>query len=872
MNRAAKIFGTSSQEYYKAYSNYMQIQKAFQESAAAVYELRDALFENARAVKEQVVDKWERVLDRISAARDYYSARPDSIKTQDANIIQTYVDENARTQEKINALNASIGTYRNQMQYFNASSKQYQELADKVNSAEVEIMNLGTGMYKNLSEVFDMYTNRFDQSVEKLGTAIEEAGSIVDLLGEESFVDKAGNITANGQAGIMLYGTMINKNTDAMEDWRHAIDEVNNAYNAGRISEEKRNELVSEYTKNIQDAVAKNKDYANSLTEIYKKQLENENNVLQDNINKRKEALQAKEDYYNYDRQLRDSNKDIQSLEAQIAALENTSSAAGQARLLQLREQLRQARESREDMERGHRNELLQSGYDSLSQNAQTALDDTLSALETNSTFQQQIVSNMLDNIVANYATAYGTIANIIEGTGDVISSTLQSALSVTASSASEASRVANRAKQTVDTNDGLGTGGYNNNQIENSTGNRTLSNAMNSANLSGTALNTVNAMAKDAANSANEGVGGAAIKRIYATATSSTNVKVQVGKSQTVTIKDGNVITVYDAELVTFSVAKDKKSVTFTGKKAGSEAVVIATDNGSITVSITVTNPPAPKKTTTTPKKSTSSNSASVAYFKADAAKNWSIVDALMRSGGYSYEQVKSPSGIRKQIAAANGISNYTGTASQNEQLVRLIRAGKLINPFASKSSSSSSSSGSYYPATAPRNGSIADTLNSISSGAGSYSYRKKIAAANGISNYRGTAAQNIQMLDLLKRGKLLKPRKKGGIIDSIIPLANLQGGDDGLITAQLGEAVLPKAFMQDVVPEFMKTVKQTTALLQPLGGNGGEVNVHYDSLLTVNGNVDKDALPGLRDLLQQSYEYTSQKMYKDLSKLGFR
>ena len=165
------------------------------------------------------------------------------------------------------------------------------------------------------------------------------------------------------------------------------------------------------------------------------------------------------------------------------------------------------------------------------------------------------------------------------------------------------------------------------------------------------------------------------------------------------------------------------------------------------------------------------------------------------MASAGYSYETVKSPSGFRKKIAEANGISNYTGTEKQNEKLVELLRAGKLI-----------------------------------------------------------------------------KPRKKGGIIDQIIPLANLRGGDDGLITAQLGEAVLPKAFMNDVVPEFMNSVKQTTKLLQPIGGNGGEVNVHYDSLLTVNGNVDKDALPGLRDLLQQSYEYTSQKMYKDLSKLGFR
>lgn len=40
-----------------------------------------------------------------------------------------------------------------------------------------------------------------------------------------------------------------------------------------------------------------------------------------------------------------------------------------------------------------------------------------------------------------------------------------------------------------------------------------------------------------------------------------------------------------------------------------------------------------------------------------------------------------------------------------------------------------------------------------------GSYEYRKKIAAVNGILDYKGTAEQNILMLNLLKAGILIKP-----------------------------------------------------------------------------------------------------------------
>ena len=60
-----------------------------------------------------------------------------------------------------------------------------------------------------------------------------------------------------------------------------------------------------------------------------------------------------------------------------------------------------------------------------------------------------------------------------------------------------------------------------------------------------------------------------------------------------------------------------------------------------------------------------------------------------------------------------------------------------------------------SYYPAF--NNVSIVDGLNSIGVDS-SKEHRKKIAAANGIPNYRGTSAQNNQLCALAKKGRLKK------------------------------------------------------------------------------------------------------------------
>ena len=61
------------------------------------------------------------------------------------------------------------------------------------------------------------------------------------------------------------------------------------------------------------------------------------------------------------------------------------------------------------------------------------------------------------------------------------------------------------------------------------------------------------------------------------------------------------------------------------------------------------------------------------------------------------------------------------------------------------------------YYPAISSDYNSIVEALKSIGVD-GSFNNRKKIAVKNGINNYTGTATQNIELLDKLKAGRLIK------------------------------------------------------------------------------------------------------------------
>lgn len=62
-----------------------------------------------------------------------------------------------------------------------------------------------------------------------------------------------------------------------------------------------------------------------------------------------------------------------------------------------------------------------------------------------------------------------------------------------------------------------------------------------------------------------------------------------------------------------------------------------------------------------------------------------------------------------------------------------------------------------SYYSKPNYKGSSLVEALNKIKV-TSSFAYRKKIAKANGISNYEGNASQNTKLLTLLKQGKLKK------------------------------------------------------------------------------------------------------------------
>ena len=216
--------------------------------------------------------------------------------------------------------------------------------------------------------------------------------------------------------------------------------------------------------------------------------------------------------------------------------------------------------------------------------------------------------------------------------------------------------------------------------------------------------------------------------------------------------------------------------------------------------------------------------NCSDIEYYPACSNSEKSLVDALKSIG------VDSSFSNRKKIAELNGVQNYSGQPQQNTELLKKLKNGQLIKSIINDSNPSSDII--YYPACDKNEQSIVKALDSIGVDS-SMDNRKKIAAINGISNYQGLYEQNIELLNKLKNGKLIKSKGSGSSSDDPIPTPT--------------PTPTPSASSNEMIEKLKKSnyeKKETLAIIGQLLFDNGYETAFVAGVL---GNINHEANIGL-------------------------
>lgn len=140
-----------------------------------------------------------------------------------------------------------------------------------------------------------------------------------------------------------------------------------------------------------------------------------------------------------------------------------------------------------------------------------------------------------------------------------------------------------------------------------------------------------------------------------------------------------------------------------------------------------------------------------------------WVTYDRLgVRMLHYHLDRISVKKG---QKVTKNTILGYTGKTGKSTGIhlhlgIKKISTGTWVDPeaWAKTEYTSPTAKVTYFKKYMGESKSLVDGLNSIGAQT-TYAYRKKIATKNGVKSYVGTAKQNTTLLNLLKKGKLIKP-----------------------------------------------------------------------------------------------------------------
>ena len=431
LKNAASIFGTSSNEYKKAQTTLEEANQKLIESQKTTQELRHTIYELNSTLRGYVIDRIKTFVDKLSSIASLAEKRgtntvfgyrvtetPLMEQTKYNNdLIQKYYDDLLYKQKEINTFG------------FEVNSEKYQELYKQITDDENAIISLLSANEDLKDSIRTLRWKPYTELQDKLDNINSDLEHIQSFIRDGELLDDDGAFTNRGFAQIALIGEQMDIAEQKITNARKAMDKLNKEVESGTISQEKYNEELEAQIDVIQDAASSLFDYQTKLADMYIDQITAENEALQDLISARKDALSAKKEYYDWDKTLRNKNKDIAQLQAQINALNGVTNDAAKSRRAKLQAELAEKQEDMTDTLLEHAIEVQQQGYDKLSEDMQKALDDAIKLINGDQKELLNVAGQMLNQLQINKVDEAEIINGIIGDSATTISSSTQSVI-----------------------------------------------------------------------------------------------------------------------------------------------------------------------------------------------------------------------------------------------------------------------------------------------------------------------------------------------------------------------------------------------------------------------------------------------------------
>lgn len=390
------------------------------EYAQAQVEAEKTKFDNIKKYYEQRIEyqeSWNKLYDKQreydKTHGDYTTSESFDKPINEINKAQRHQEEAAKKlQEQLNKA-VKAGTIK---EY----SDEWLEMKSEIVDAQTAVQDYENQMEQLKQEqILVQYEEMFDRAIEKAEKFKDKIEAINSLITEDMMYDyETGHLTEFGALSIVLNAKQLDTSLTTLKDYVKKRQQIMDDFKADKFGEETYDKLMAENDASLQGALKDAQAYQQAIIGIIKDQAQAEQDALFKVIDARKDALQKKKDYYDYDKTIKNKSKEINLLKQQIAALDGVTDAQSRAEKARLEAELAEKQEDFDDTVRDHVYELQVDGLDDLKDQLSEDFEKWSHELSANLDKMSQAIADAVANVGGNTADALNSIAKILEQFG----------------------------------------------------------------------------------------------------------------------------------------------------------------------------------------------------------------------------------------------------------------------------------------------------------------------------------------------------------------------------------------------------------------------------------------------------------------------
>ena len=392
------------------------------ELAQQITETAKSQFENVQNYYEANISYLEKLTDAYEKASEVKKAMGESLGEQD------YLDQLNAKEDERNALIAEQTALRRRLNMAVASgaivenTEEWWEMQNAIADVTSQIADCDIAMEELKDEMrTEVLYREFNKALQASEDLRGEMETIASLIDEDMMYDDNGVLTDYGKAALAAEAKQLESYEKDLEAYiQHKADLQKWAEDPEKygLSSSELEEEIRQNEQNIQSTLKNMKSARDEVLNIIKSQAKAELDAINKVIDARKEALQKKEDYYDYDKNLRNQKKEIDALKAEIAALDGVSDAESRAQKARLEAQLAEAEEDFQDTIRDHIVSLQIEGLDDLKTELSEDYDNYVKELSRNLDLITEIMNGVSDSIAESADSIASAISQILKAYG----------------------------------------------------------------------------------------------------------------------------------------------------------------------------------------------------------------------------------------------------------------------------------------------------------------------------------------------------------------------------------------------------------------------------------------------------------------------